>query len=104
MEVAHMLIVQFSSAVAMVSSFIALFLIYKAYRHYTKGPVKRAMGHFAIQIAIFCIALVFMVVYHVWDIGLAENLWHYSIMAAMLLGVYAYISFIRLNKMFLYNK
>lgn len=98
MDAEHMLIVQLSSAVAMAASFIALFLIYKSYKRYTPGPVKRIMLQFTVQIAIFCVALVFMFSYHIWDVDFAKDMWHYAALAAMLLGLYTYISFIQLNK------
>ena len=93
-----MLIVQFTSAVALVASFISLFFMYKAYRRFTHGLVKRIIAQFTVQIAIFCIALVFMLIYHVWDNDFAKDMWHYSILAAMLLGLYTYIKFVQLNK------
>ena len=103
MEAEHMLIVQLTSAVAMAASFIVLFLMFKAYKRYTPGPVKRIMLQFTIQIAIFCVALVFMFIYHVWDNGLAKDMWHYIVLSAMLLGLYIYIKFIQMNKMFHIN-
>jgi len=98
MEAEHMLIVQLTSAVAMAASFIALFFIYKAYSRYTTGSVKRIMLQFTVQIAIFSAALVFMVVYHIWDVDFAKDMWHYAALAAMLLGLYTCIKFIQLNK------
>ena len=98
MEAEHALIVQITSAVAMAASFIALFLMFKAYNRYTPGSVKRIMLQFTVQIAIFSVALVFMLVYHVWDVDSAKDAWHYATLAAMLLGLYTYITFIQLNK------
>lgn len=100
MDAEHMLIVQLTSAVALAASFIALYLMYKAQRRYTHGPVKRLMGQFTVQIALFCVALIFMLIYHVWDVDLAKDLWHYVILAAMLLGAYVYCKFVWLNKQF----
>ena len=100
MEAEHTFIVQLTSFIEMAASFIVLFLMFKAYRRYTPGPVKRIILQFAVQMAILSVALVFMLIYHVWDVDFAKDMWHYAALAAMLLGLYVYIKFIQLNKMF----
>ncbi len=90
-EPAHVAIVQITSVLALLAALIALYYIGKAFPKFTKGFVKTITGYKLVQIGIFAAAMVFMVIYHVWDLDLFQDLWHIAALVALAVGAYVAI-------------
>lgn len=103
-EPAHVLIVQATSIWAFADSVIALGLIWWSLREFSPGIIKTAVAYLLAQTAIFAAALLFMLAYHVFDIDLAQDLWHIGALAGLVMGVVVTIQLVKIQRGFLIKR
>ena len=84
MEPAHVLIVQASSVLALLSCLVALFFIGRSLPKFSPSMIKTAVTCSFVFVILFFIATIFMAVYHIFDIDLATDIWHIGVMLGLI--------------------
>ncbi len=97
---AHLFIVQATSVLAMLFGFLALFFVGKAYRHFSPGEIKQTVSLMLATILLIVPAMLFMVIYHVWDWEMAQNLWHILIGFALIGNMLASLYLVKVSRKF----
>jgi hypothetical protein len=100
MEPAHIFIVQATSVLALLAALAALSAVARAAPRISPGYFKTAFVSILLQTITLSLALLFMAVYHIFDIDIAQDLWHVGVMAGLLLGVISTWQFIAIGRTF----
>jgi|SRR3989338_1495977 len=99
-EAAHILIVQSTAVLALLLGIVSLWFAGQSYLHFSPGSVKKAVGLITLTLLITVPALLFMVIYHVWDIEITQDLWHVFIGLSLIAGAVASVYLVRVSTMF----
>lgn len=97
-EPAHVLIVQVTSVLALLAALVAGYFLGKALPKFTPGFIKDVTGYTFVQIMIFSLAMIAMVIYHVFDMDLFQDIWHLAAGAALVLGAYIAVKIAKLSR------
>ncbi len=84
-EAAHVLVVQASSVLAMLMSFIAVYYIAKASSK-ASGAERSSLNYIQVATVLASASLIFMAAYHVFDIDVAQHIWHVGALLTMIVA------------------